>query len=40
VVGSETAGRELASRMEGVVGDDGSVELVQVVNRGVWSERT
>ena len=33
VVGSEAAGRELARRMEGVVGD-GSVEVVAFDNRG------
>ena len=34
VVGSETAGRELARRMEDVLGDEGSVELVPLDNRG------
>jgi beta-RFAP synthase len=40
IVGSEAAGRELARRMEGVVGDDGSVELVAFDNRGARVERT
>jgi beta-RFAP synthase len=40
VVGSEAAGRELARRMEGVVGDDGSVELAAFDNRGARVERT
>ena len=37
VVGSEAAGRELARRMEDVVGGEGSVELVAFSNRGVNS---
>ena len=40
VVGSVAAGRELARRMEGVIGSEGSVELVQVDNRGARSERS
>jgi beta-ribofuranosylaminobenzene 5'-phosphate synthase len=40
VVGSEAAGRELARRMEEVVGEEGSVEVVKVDNRGARSERT
>jgi beta-ribofuranosylaminobenzene 5'-phosphate synthase len=40
VVGSEAAGRELASRMEDVVGGDGSVELVTFANRGARLERS
>jgi beta-ribofuranosylaminobenzene 5'-phosphate synthase len=39
VVGSEAAGRELARRMEDVVGDGGSVELVGFDNRGARVER-
>jgi beta-RFAP synthase len=38
VVGSEAAGRELARRMEGVVDDEGSVELVAFDNRGARVE--
>jgi beta-ribofuranosylaminobenzene 5'-phosphate synthase len=38
VVGSEAAGRELARRMEGVVDDVGSVELVAFDNRGARVE--
>jgi beta-ribofuranosylaminobenzene 5'-phosphate synthase len=34
VVGSEVAGRELAGRMEGVLGGGGSVEVVAFDNRG------
>ena len=40
VVGSEAAGRELVRRMQDVVGSEGSVELVQVDNRGARSERS
>jgi beta-ribofuranosylaminobenzene 5'-phosphate synthase len=40
LVGSEAAGRELARRMEEVVGEEGSVEVVKVDNRGARSERT
>jgi len=40
VVGSEAAGRELASRMEDVVGGEGSVELVTFDNRGARLERS
>ena len=40
VVGSEAAGRELARRMQDVVGGGGSVELVKVDNRGARSERS
>jgi beta-RFAP synthase len=40
VAGSESAGRELARRMEDVVGAQGRVELVQVDNRGARSERS
>jgi beta-ribofuranosylaminobenzene 5'-phosphate synthase len=39
VVGSEAAGRELAGRMEAVVGAEGSVELVTFDNRGARVER-
>jgi len=39
VVGSEAAGRELARRMEDVVGGEASVELVAVDNRGARVER-
>jgi beta-RFAP synthase len=38
VVGSEAAGRELAGRMEDVVGENGSVELVAFDNRGARVE--
>jgi beta-ribofuranosylaminobenzene 5'-phosphate synthase len=38
LVGSEAAGRELARRMEGVLGGDGSVELVSFDNRGARVE--
>ena len=40
VVGSEAAGRELAGRMEDVVGAEGSVELVTFDNRGARVERS
>jgi beta-RFAP synthase len=40
LVGSEAAGRELARRMEDVVGGEGSVEVVKVDNRGARSERS
>jgi beta-ribofuranosylaminobenzene 5'-phosphate synthase len=40
LVGSEAAGRELARRMEDVVGGEGSVELVKVDNRGARSVRS
>src|SRR5215208_178960 len=40
VVGSEAAGRELARRMEDVVGSEGSVELVAFDNRGARIERS
>jgi beta-ribofuranosylaminobenzene 5'-phosphate synthase len=40
VVGSEAAGRELARRMEAVIGGGGSVELVEFDNRGARSERS
>jgi beta-ribofuranosylaminobenzene 5'-phosphate synthase len=40
VVGSEAAGRELASRMEGMIGGEGSVEIVAFDNRGARSERS
>jgi beta-ribofuranosylaminobenzene 5'-phosphate synthase len=40
VVGSEAAGRELARRMEDVVGGDGSVDLVAFDNRGARVERS
>jgi beta-ribofuranosylaminobenzene 5'-phosphate synthase len=40
IVGSEAAGRELADRMVGVVGDDGRVELVTFDNRGARVERS
>jgi beta-RFAP synthase len=40
VVGSESAGRELASRMEDVVGGGGSVDLVTFDNRGARVERS
>jgi beta-ribofuranosylaminobenzene 5'-phosphate synthase len=38
VVGTEAAGRELARRMEDVVGDEASVELVTFDNRGARVE--
>jgi beta-ribofuranosylaminobenzene 5'-phosphate synthase len=40
VVGSEAAGRELASRMEGVLDGAGSVDLVRFDNRGARVERS
>jgi beta-RFAP synthase len=40
VVGSEAAGRELARRMEQVIGAEGSVELVAFDNRGARVERS
>jgi beta-ribofuranosylaminobenzene 5'-phosphate synthase len=40
VVGSEAAGRELASGMEDVIGGEGSVELVTFDNRGARLERS
>ena len=40
VVGSEAAGRELAARMEELVGGAGSVELVGFDNRGARVERS
>ncbi len=40
IVGSETAGRELARRMEEHVGGKGSVELVAFDNRGARVERS
>ncbi len=40
VVGSESAGRRLASDMRGVVGDGGRVELVTFDNRGARLERS
>jgi beta-ribofuranosylaminobenzene 5'-phosphate synthase len=40
VVGSEAAGRELARRMEEVVGGEGRVELVAFDNRGARVERS
>jgi beta-RFAP synthase len=40
VVGSAGAGRELARRMEDVVGGEGSVELVAFDNRGARLERS
>jgi beta-ribofuranosylaminobenzene 5'-phosphate synthase len=40
VVGSEAAGRELAHRMEDVVGGGGSVELVAFDNRGARVKRS
>jgi beta-ribofuranosylaminobenzene 5'-phosphate synthase len=40
IVGDEAAGRELARRMEDVVGDKGGVELVAFDNRGARVERT
>ena len=40
VVGSEAAGRELARRMEELVGGDGRVELVAFDNRGARVERS
>jgi beta-ribofuranosylaminobenzene 5'-phosphate synthase len=40
IVGSEAAGRELARRMEAVVGGEASVELVAFDNRGARVERS
>ena len=40
IVGGEPAGRELAQRMEAVVGSDGSVELVRFDNGGARVERS
>ena len=40
VVGSDAAGRELARRMEELVGGEGSVELVGFDNRGARVERS
>jgi beta-RFAP synthase len=40
VVGSESAGRELAGRMERVLDGEGSVELVTFDNRGARVERS
>ena len=40
VVGSESAGRELAGRMERVLDGEGSVELVMFDNRGARVERS
>ena len=40
LVGSEAAGRELACRMEGLVGGEGRVELVAFDNRGARVERS
>jgi beta-ribofuranosylaminobenzene 5'-phosphate synthase len=40
VVGSEAAGRELARRMENVIGAEGSVELVAFDNHGARVERS
>jgi beta-ribofuranosylaminobenzene 5'-phosphate synthase len=40
VVGDEAAGRELARRMQGEVGDDGTVELVGFDNRGARVKRS
>jgi beta-ribofuranosylaminobenzene 5'-phosphate synthase len=40
VVGTESAGRELAGRMEGVLDGEGSVELVTFDNRGARVERS
>jgi beta-ribofuranosylaminobenzene 5'-phosphate synthase len=40
VVGTEAAGRELARRMEDVVGGEGSVEVVAFSNRGARVERS
>ena len=40
LVGSEAAGRELARRMEDVVGEEGRVEVVKVDNRGARCERS
>ena len=40
LAGSEASGRALADRMVGLVGDDGSVELVTFDNRGARLERS
>jgi beta-RFAP synthase len=40
LAGSEAAGRALADRMVGLVGDDGSVELVSFDNRGARVEQS
>jgi beta-ribofuranosylaminobenzene 5'-phosphate synthase len=40
VVGSEAAGRELTRRMEDALGGEGSVQLVEAVNRGARVERS
>jgi beta-ribofuranosylaminobenzene 5'-phosphate synthase len=40
VVGDEASGRELARRMEDVVGGEGSVELIAFDNRGARVERS
>jgi beta-ribofuranosylaminobenzene 5'-phosphate synthase len=40
IVGSDSAGRELAHRMQDEVGADGSVELVTFENRGARVERS
>ena len=40
IVGSEAAGRELARRMEDVVGGEGSVEVATFDNRGARVERS
>ena len=40
IVGSQAAGRELARRMEDLVGSEGSVELVAFDNRGARVERS
>ena len=40
VVGSESAGRELAGRMVRLLGDEGSVELARFDNRGARVERS
>jgi beta-ribofuranosylaminobenzene 5'-phosphate synthase len=40
VVGSDAAARELAGRMEGILGGEGSVELVMFDNRGARVERS
>jgi beta-RFAP synthase len=40
IVGGEAAGRELADRMVGVVGDEGTVELVTFDNRGARVARS
>jgi beta-RFAP synthase len=40
IVGTEVAGRQLARRMEDVVGDEGSVEVVAFDNHGARLERS